>query len=67
MIVDLQGVPQLWRIVSFIGLGLLMLGVAVAYSRVSALWHDKLALEDRAERNQADPPSAGTSLPCPHA
>ncbi len=49
MIVDLQGVPQLWRIVSFIGLGLLMLGVAVAYSRVSALWHDKLALEDRAD------------------
>jgi uncharacterized membrane protein len=45
MILDLQGVPQIWRIASFIGLGLLMLGVAVAYSKVSALWNDKLADE----------------------
>jgi uncharacterized membrane protein len=42
VIVDLQGVPQIWRIASFIGLGLLMLGVAVAYSKVSAIWNDKL-------------------------
>ena len=41
VILDLQGVPQIWRIASFIGLGLLMLGVAVAYSKVSAIWDDK--------------------------
>jgi uncharacterized membrane protein len=35
-IVDLAEVPQLWRVASFIGLGLLMLGVAVAYARATA-------------------------------
>ncbi len=35
-IFDLAFVPQTWRVASFIGLGLLMLGVAVGYARVSA-------------------------------
>jgi hypothetical protein len=35
-LIDLTDVPQLWRVVSFIGLGLLMLGVAVGYARVTA-------------------------------
>jgi uncharacterized membrane protein len=35
-VIDLTDVPQLWRVVSFIGLGLLMLGVAVGYARVTA-------------------------------
>src|SRR5882724_10393341 len=46
LILDLQGVPQIWRIASFIGLGLLMLGVAVVYSKVSVIWNDKLAAEE---------------------
>lgn len=33
---DLIGVPAGWRIASFIGLGLLMLGVAVGYTKASA-------------------------------
>src|SRR5690606_33047619 len=33
---DLASAPQEWRVASFIGLGLLMLGVAVVYSKVSA-------------------------------
>lgn len=36
VIFDLAGVSDVARIVSFIGLGLLMLGVAVVYSKVSA-------------------------------
>lgn len=35
-IFDLALVPQVWRVASFIGLGLLMLGVAVGYARISA-------------------------------
>ncbi len=35
-LLDLQGVPQVWRVASFLGLGLLMLGVAVLYARLSA-------------------------------
>jgi uncharacterized membrane protein len=34
---DLAEVPQTWRIASFVGLGLLMLGVAVGYARAAAL------------------------------
>jgi uncharacterized membrane protein len=41
LIIDLRGVPPVWRIASFIGLGLLMLGVAVVYSKVSATWDAK--------------------------
>jgi uncharacterized membrane protein len=54
VILDLQGVPQLWRIASFIGLGLLMLGVAVVYSRVSVIW---------SERKQEEDASANAALP----
>src|SRR5690606_28960639 len=36
VIVDFADVPELWRIASFVGLGLLMLGVAVAYFRLAA-------------------------------
>ena len=32
---DLAGVPQTWRVASFLGIGLLMIGVGVAYSKVS--------------------------------
>jgi uncharacterized membrane protein len=34
--IDLADVPQIWRVVSFLGLGLLMLAVAVAYARLTA-------------------------------
>ena len=34
---DLAEMPQTWRIASFVGLGLLMLGVAVGYARAAAL------------------------------
>ena len=46
VVVDLRGVPQLWRIGSFIGLGLLMLGVAVVYSRVSVIWSERRREQD---------------------
>lgn len=36
VIIDMAAVPQIWRIASFIALGLLMLGVAAVYLRVSA-------------------------------
>ena len=36
VVLDLAGVSQVWRVVSFIGLGGLLLGVAVLYGRVSA-------------------------------
>lgn len=36
VLLDLSGVPPLWRVASFVGLGVLMLGVAVLYGRVSA-------------------------------
>ncbi len=36
VIMDLAEVPAVWRVASFIGLGLLMLGVAAAYAKVSA-------------------------------
>jgi hypothetical protein len=32
---DLGGVPQVWRIASFLMLGLLMLGIAMGYSRIA--------------------------------
>ncbi len=35
---DLQNVPQLWRIASFIGLGLMMLIVPIVYSKMSFLF-----------------------------
>jgi len=34
--IDLAGAPQAWRVASFLGLGLLMLAVAVVYARASA-------------------------------
>lgn len=36
LLLDLSGAPAVWRIVSFIGLGLLMLTVAVFYQKVAA-------------------------------
>jgi uncharacterized membrane protein len=53
VIMDLQGVPQLWRIASFIGLGLLMLGVAVVYSKVSVIWNERQ--QEEASANAALP------------
>ncbi len=36
LVVDLAEVPAGWRIASFFGLGMLMLGVAVAYAKIAA-------------------------------
>lgn len=36
--IDMGGVPQVWRIASFLLLGLLMIGVAMGYSRVAIRW-----------------------------
>jgi hypothetical protein len=35
VVFDLGGVPQVWRIASFLLLGLLMIGIAMGYSRIS--------------------------------
>lgn len=40
LLIDLAGVPQGWRVASFLGLGLMMLGVSVAYIRLSGLIED---------------------------
>jgi uncharacterized membrane protein len=34
---DLAGVPQGWRVASFVGLGLMMLAVSMAYARLGRL------------------------------
>jgi hypothetical protein len=49
LVVDLVPVAPEWRVASFIGIGLLMLGVAVGYAKVSS------KLEKQA-RNELDPP-----------
>ncbi len=36
VVYDLAEAPQAWRVASFVGLGVLMLMVAVGYSKVSA-------------------------------
>jgi len=36
VIFDLAGVSAEWRVVTFLGLGAMMLGVAVVYAKVSA-------------------------------
>lgn len=36
VLVDLSAAPPAWRIASFMGLGLLMVGVALAYARITA-------------------------------
>lgn len=51
--IDLQHVPQLWRIASFIGLGLMMLVVPIAYSKMSFLF-------DRPAGGEPAEPKAGT-------
>ncbi|MCA9292377.1 MAG: DUF2339 domain-containing protein [Phycisphaerales bacterium] len=43
VVFDLQGVDQAWRVGSFLSLGLLMLGVGLAYARLSA----RIALSGR--------------------
>ena len=51
LIWDMASVAAEWRVASFIGVGLLMLGVAVGYAKVSA------KLEREAKKNQdAEPP-----------
>ncbi|MFO0858423.1 MAG: DUF2339 domain-containing protein [Phycisphaerales bacterium] len=35
LFLDLAGVPQTWRVASFLGIGLLMIGVGVVYSKAS--------------------------------
>lgn len=50
VLLDLAGVPPLWRVASFVGLGGLMLGVAVLYGRVSA------SLGDAERRGRAPEP-----------
>lgn len=37
VILDLAGVPQTWRVASLIGIGLLMLAVGVAYSKLTSI------------------------------
>lgn len=37
VLLDLQDVPATWRVASFLGIGLLMLAVGIAYSKVSSL------------------------------
>ena len=36
MVYDLAGVELGWRVVSFLGLGVLMMGVAIAYAKLSS-------------------------------
>lgn len=56
LIVDMASVAAEWRVASFIGVGLLMLGVAVGYAKVSS----KL---DKAARKEADEPPEPPQVP----
>ncbi|QKK09643.1 MAG: DUF2339 domain-containing protein [Planctomycetota bacterium] len=53
VVLDLAGVPPVWRVASFVGLGVLMLGVAVLYGRVSGVVRDKNAEKDAPEASSA--------------
>lgn len=48
---DLRGVPDEWRIASFLALGLLMIGIAIGYSKVSGA----LAQTTRADTDPENP------------
>lgn len=51
VVYDLSDVPAMWRVISFLLLGLLMLGVAAIYARVMRTWR---------EQEAADAPATGT-------
>lgn len=55
VVLDLAGVPPVWRVASFVGLGVLMLGVAVLYGRVSDVIGNK-----RTESDAQDAPAASS-------
>jgi len=49
ILVDLRDVSQGWRVASFLGLGLMMLGVAVGYAKAHANWERGERDEDEGE------------------
>ncbi len=53
LIFDLSGVGQVWRVVSTVGVGLLMIGAAMVYARVS----------ERIENEPKDPSPEGPAAP----
>lgn len=60
VVIDLAGVPPIWRVASFVGLGALMLGVAVLYGRVSEALGD--AQKGDFSPNETDDDAGGSML-----
>ena len=58
VVLDLAGVPPMWRVASFVGLGVLMLGVAVLYGRVSGVIGGVPEDEISPDETDADPVSS---------
>lgn len=55
VVIDMQGVPPVWRVASFLGLGLLMLGVAVLYARLAASLNPAAAANPRPGGSEQHP------------
>jgi uncharacterized membrane protein len=62
VVIDMAEVPPMWRVASFIALGLLMLGVAAVYLRISAMLEERphrgSTEVDGAEENEVSLPPA---------
>jgi uncharacterized membrane protein len=54
VVIDMAAVPPIWRVASFIALGLLMLGVAAVYLRISAMLEERPPTRSGAEDEGAD-------------
>jgi uncharacterized membrane protein len=63
LVFDLIGVSQGWRILSFLGLGMLMLGVAVLYAKVSAALASARAEAEAEARPDAEGGTGGAAGP----
>jgi hypothetical protein len=62
VLVDLSAAPPAWRIASFMGLGLLMVGVALAYARIAARLDSARRTEPESD-SPAVPPEASATSP----
>lgn len=60
LLIDLASVGGLWRVASFLGIGLAMLGVAVAYQKLSSVFTDRPKPTEPVI-TEVEPPTSGSS------
>jgi hypothetical protein len=60
LLIDLASVGGLWRVASFLGIGLAMLGVAVAYQKLTSVFTDRPKPTEPAIA-EIEPPTSGSS------